>query len=163
MEGEDDISLPVLPFLFQCSGIAPDVETHATESHHRNSGQDIQINDLPPIPIELLGSPSTSPLVISGSSSPLGPPLSIILVMSDSEDNLDIYTDDLGGPPAVVFNPDLDDDIYAIPINIPEPDSSEEDDQPASTAPPCAIYGRDLITGLYTASSFVHLQDSFFG
>ena len=162
VEGEDDISLPILPFPFQRSGIAPDVETHATESHPRNSGQDIQMDDLPPIPIELLGSPSTSSSIISGSSSPLGPPLSMIPVMSDSEDNSDIYTDDSGGPPGVVFNPDLDDDIYAIPINIPESDSSEEDDQPASTAPPRAVYGRDPITGLYTASSFAHLQDNFF-
>ena len=162
VEGEDNISLPVLPFLFQSSGIAPDGQTHATESHLRNSGQDIQMDDLPPIPIELLGSPSTSSSIISVSSSPLGPLLSMIPVMSNSEDNSDIYTDDSGGPPAVIFNPDLDDDIYAIPINIPKLDSSEEDDQPALTAPPCAVNGRDPITGLYTASSFAHLQDDFF-
>ena len=40
--------------------------------------------------------------------------------------------------------------------------SGRQDDQPASTAPPRAVYGRDLITGLYTASSFAHSQNDFF-
>ena len=85
--------------------------------------------------------------------------MSIILIRSDSDNKSDIYTHNLAGPPATMFNPEFNDDAYNIPINIPETDSPEDSDSYGTTMRNALAFGQDLVTSLYTAALFAHLHE----
>ena len=98
-----------------------------------------------------------------------GPGLPMVIVGSDSDSDHDPYTDDSRGPLATFIVPQFNEES---PTNIPtrvimsDSDSGEDNNEDSHQQSGSVItarsgFGRNPVTGTYTAASFAHFQDEW--
>jgi hypothetical protein len=148
-----------LPELFS----RPHIDVVAVSDDSSNSPKQMDVDDgMQPIALgSLLASP---PYIPQLDNDVFGPVPQVHMIGSDSESDGDIYTDDSGAPPAVNFRviADFDDNSPSyIPNAVMMSDLDSEEEQNVIQEQGSLAFGRDPVTGEYTAASFEHFQEEW--